>query len=93
MTEQLFRSLGAGDELLFGDRREPLTVEQIEWYADARQYGKVTVVAEAVLNGPRGGCVSLELCRTGRVRAVVGRQSFAPAYTVRDLRVVNRARC
>lgn len=81
-----FEALEPGMDVLFRDRKEACTVEAVDYHDSPKQYGDVTVVAEAVVRGPRGGDLLLELCESGRIRLRVGQREYMPAYTVRNLR-------
>ncbi|UTF56017.1 hypothetical protein [Natronosalvus rutilus] len=78
--------LTTGDRVLFGDRREPLTVTDVDDVTERE--GTIRIRSRAELEGPRGGRVILEGTSTGRTRAKVGQASWSPAYTVDDLQVV-----
>jgi len=80
-----FEALEAGMAVVFRDRTEPCIVQSVEYHGSPKQYGTVTVVAEAEVAGPRGGELLLELCESGRVRLRVGQRDYTPAYTVRNL--------
>lgn len=78
--------LESGQEVLFADRREPLTVTAVEDVHEDE--GSIRVRTRAILSGPRGGTVRLEGTSTGRTRAKIGNTSYVPPVTVDDLRVV-----
>lgn len=79
--------LEPGQEVLFGDRREPLTVKDVEAVSETQ--GTIRLTSRAELEGPRGGRVVLEGTSTGRTRAKVGNTSYVPPLTVSDLRLAS----
>lgn len=81
--------LRPGDKVEWDRDRSVVAVQNVETDLHDEE-GSITVVARAECRGPQGGRVVLETTSTGRNRAKVGNKSYAPAYTVDTMAVLNR---
>ena len=76
------RSLETGDQVLFRDRKQPLTVHSIR-EIDDRDNG-IRHILEVELQGPQGGHIDLKQSTSGRIMAF--KQGTEPAFTPKRLR-------
>jgi len=82
------RSLETGDQVLFRDRKRPLTVHsvrEIEKRDDGIEY-----VMEAELQGPQGGRIVLKQSTSGRIMAF--KKGTKPGFTPKGLRRYSQSR-
>ena len=76
------RSLETGDQVLFRDRKRPLTVHSVR-EINERDDG-IQYILEAELQGPQGGYIVLKQSTSGRIMAF--KQRTKPAFTPKRLR-------